>query len=259
MKLFIAFLVATSSLSTVAQLSGEISYTTVVNLHRMFGDDERGKRMKEFVPETSEFQNQLIFTADETVYKNVADADEEEVTVDQEGPGQSRSARMMNHMKKRMAPPNDIIYCDVENGLIVAKKEFMDKTFLIRDTLNMATWKITGEMKEVSGMNCMKAEFIPTENDTDKVVAWFTPEIAVSSGPAGYGGLPGLIIHLDKNDGEVVISISNMVMREIEKKEIQEPKKGKEVSEEEFRAIVKKKMEEQRASRGGRGGRPHHH
>ena len=259
MKNVIVLLLMSMGISSFAQLSGEISYTTTVNLHKMFGDDERGKRMKEFMPETSEFKNQLLFTSDETVYKNVAEDDEEEVTVGNEGPGQGRAARMMHYMKKRMAPPNDIIYCDVKNGLIVSKKEFMDKTFLIRDTLNQATWKITGEMKEVSGMNCMKAEFIPTENDTDKIVVWFTPEIPVSSGPAGYGGLPGLIVHLDKNDGHVVISISNIVMREIEKKEIEEPKKGKEVTEEEYHAIVRKKMEEQRKNWGGRDGGGHRH
>ena len=255
MKNALLLLFLASSYAVSAQLAGEISYKTVVNLHKMFGDSERGKRMKEFIPETSDFENQLLFSSDETLYKNVAEDEAEVVTVGSEDPGQGRGARMMNYMKKRMAPPNDVVYCDVKNGLIVEKKEFMDKTFLIKDTLNLATWKLTGEQKEVSGMMCMKAEYIPAEGDTDVVIAWFTPEIAVSSGPAGYGGLPGLILHLDKNDGQVIISVSNIVMRELEKKEIVEPKKSKVVTQEEYDEIVMKKMEEQRKNWSGDGGR----
>ena len=48
----------------------------------------------------------------------------------------------------------------------------------------------------------MKAEYIPDEGDSIKVDVWFTPEVPVSSGPAGYGGLPGLIVFVDVNEGK---------------------------------------------------------
>ncbi|MBN4072868.1 GLPGLI family protein [Crocinitomix catalasitica] len=252
MKNVLFLLLMSIGICSISQLSGEISYTTKVNLHKNLPDTERGERMKEWIPEFSEFNNKLVFTSTETLYRNIEEEADESMLDEESGGG-----RHMRWMQRRMAPPSDIVYCDVENGLIIQKKEFMDKTFLIRDTLHMSKWKLTGDQKEVSGMSCMKAEYIPGENDSDNVVVWFTPEIPVSSGPAGFGGLPGLIVHLNKNDGQVQISLSAIVMRDIEKEEIEEPKKGKVVTEAEFNEIKRKKMEEQRQQWGGRGGFHH--
>ena len=251
MKTILLIAVMAISLHLIAQLSGEISYTTKVNMHKKLPPGERRERMKEWMPEFSEFKNQLLFSTDETLYRNVVEEEDDNLLQEEE---LSKAERRMKWVQRRMAPANDIVYCDVKNGLVVEKKEFMDKTFLIRDTLELAKWKITGEQKEVSGMNCMKAVYIPDEGDTTKIEVWFTPEIPVSSGPAGYGGLPGLILHLDVDEGAIQISVSNIVMRELEKGEIKEPKKGKEVTQEEFEEIRRKKMEEQRQMHGGRGG-----
>ena len=245
-KILTALTVMISSL-IIAQVSGEVSYITKKDMHRGLPDNERGDRMRSFLPEFAEFQNQLLFTSDETVYKNLPEDEVEGVDLDDQD-------RRKNHMMRRMAPADDIIYCNVEKGLIVAKKEFMDKVFLIRDTLNITQWKITGEQKEVSGMNCMKAEFIPEEGDTNKVVAWFTPEISVASGPAGYGGLPGLIVHIDVNDGELQISLTSMVMRDIAEGEIEEPVKGKEMTQEEYDEMRMKKIEQMKKQREGQKG-----
>lgn len=256
-----------------AQLSGEVSYTTTINMHKGLPDDERGKRMKEWLPETTEFQNLLLFTSEETVYKNIHEEEEETPDLDAAADGDGgRGAQWRSRMLKRMAPPNDIVYTDVLNGLVTQKKEFMDKVFLIKDTIEMSSWKLTGEMKEVGGMNCMKAEYIvpeKTEPDTmenmgfrrqfevEQAFAWFSPEIAVASGPAGFGGLPGLIVHLNINDGGMTISMNSIVMREIEKGEIEAPTKGKEVTMEEFEEIKRKKMEQQRANYSGDGRHRH--
>ncbi|UKN03751.1 GLPGLI family protein [Paracrocinitomix mangrovi] len=252
-KLIAAFVLLLSNLMVSAQLSGEVQYTTKINMHKNIPDTERGKRMKQFVPEFMDFKNTLLFTATETVYKNVPDEDE--------GVEMDEDQRRQSWMKKRMAPANDIVYTNVETNEVVEKKEFMDKVFLIEDSIVAAKWKLTGEMKEVSGMNCMKAEYVPAANDstdTLQMYVWFTPEIAVSSGPAGYGGLPGLIVYLNENDGTKEISLSTIVMREIKKEEIEEPKKGKKVTREEYHEIVRKKMEEQRKQwEGQKGGHWH--
>ena len=104
-------------------------------MHRDLPDDERGERMRSFMPEFVEFNNVLLFTMDETVYK-VAPK-EEEVNLDMDHL-EKRRQRMM----KRMAPVNDIIYTNVAEGLVVEKKEFMDKVFLIRDTINLSAMEI---------------------------------------------------------------------------------------------------------------------
>lgn len=213
--------------------------------------------MREYVPEFMDFDNLLIFSSTESVYKNIELATEEGTDFDAE------DDHRKNWMKKRMAPANDIVYTNIEEELVIQKKEFMDKVFLIKDSLSIAKWKMTGEMKEVSGMNCMKAEYIPDVNDstdTMQMYVWFTPEIAIASGPAGYGGLPGLIVYVNINDSRKEISLSKMVMRDLEKDEIEEPKKGKVVTQAEFDEIQRKKMEEQRKQyEGQKGGGGHRH
>ena len=251
MKPLIIFLAITLSSSLFAQLSGEVTYQTKINMHKKLPDNEQGEMMRSFIPEFTEFDNKLLFSGTETLYSNVEAEEDETVSLEEEGHGH-------RFMIKRMAPVSDIIYANTESMQIVEKKEFMDKVFLIKDSLNNANWKLTGEMKEVSGMNCMKAEYIPAEGDTSVIFAWFTPEIPVASGPAGYGGLPGLIVFLDKNDGQMQITLSNIVMRDVTADEIVEPTKGKVVTQEEFRTMRRKKMEQQKKQWEGHGKGGHH-
>ena len=252
MKKLLLVLCTIYSLNSFSQLSGEIIYNTKVNMHKKLPPGERGDRMKQFVPEFMELKNQLLFTSTETMYKNMPAEETAASNFNQED---ERKQRMM----KRMAPVEDIIYTQTERQLVIAKKEFMDKVFLIKDTLDIANWKLTSETKVVGNMNCMKAIYIPKAGDSTNIYVWFTPEIPVSSGPNGYGGLPGLIVYLNENEGELEISLSKIVMRELEKGEIEAPTKGKVVTQEEFDAMRKKKMEQMKKQFEGRGpgGPPH--
>ena len=60
---------------------------------------------------------------------------------------------------------------------------------------------------------------------TVEVVAWFTPEIPVSTGPSWYQGLPGLI--LEVNDDKTTILCTKIVLNPDEKSKIKRPKKGR--------------------------------
>jgi len=87
------------------------------------------------------------------------------------------------------------------------------------------------------------------------MTAWFTPEIPVSTGPAMYGGLPGLILEI--SDGNRTMLCTKVVINPSEKIKIKEPSKGKIVSNLEFKKIQEDKMKEMRErynSGGGRGG-----
>ncbi|MFD1553217.1 hypothetical protein DNU06_15250 [Putridiphycobacter roseus] len=246
MKQLLILLLTSSSFISFGQVSGEIIYNTKVNMHANLPAGERGERMKQFVPEFMELKNQLLFTSAETMYKNMPAEETAASNFNQEDERQQR-------MMKRMAPVGDIIYTNIETQLVVAKKEFMDKVFLIKDTLNLSNWKFTSETKVFGDMNCMKAEYIPKAGDSTNIYVWFTPEIPVSSGPDGYGGLPGLIVYLNENEGEKEISLSKIVMRDLEKGEIEAPTKGKVVTQEEFDAMRKKKMEQMKKQFEGKG------
>jgi GLPGLI family protein len=124
----------------------------------------------------------------------------------------------------------------------------MDKKFLIKDTQDGIAWKMTGESQMLLDRMCLKA----THEDSSKhVVAWFTTEILIPSGPEVYGQLPGMILQLDINNGERVITARSIDFKDLDEEAIKKPTKGKEVTQEEFRAIVKAKMEEMRGSHQG--------
>src|SRR5690606_30717868 len=86
------------------------------------------------------------------------------------------------------------------------------------------------------------------------VTAWYTPQIPVSNGPSTYWGLPGLI--LEVNDGSETLLCTKIVLNNKEAIKIDEPKKGKKVSQEEYDKIVKEKTDEmkERYQNSGRKG-----
>ena len=91
------------------------------------------------------------------------------------------------------------------------------------------------------------------EIDMTQVVAWYTPQIPVSHGPAEYWGLPGLI--LEVNAGNTTMLCSKIVMNPKEELKIEAPDKGKIVSKEEYQTTVMGKMKEMLDNRGRRRSR----
>lgn len=82
------------------------------------------------------------------------------------------------------------------------------------------------------------------DKDEQSVSAWFTPAIPVPAGPGHYGNLPGLVLALDVNEGERVITARSVESMELSADQLKKPRKGKKVSAEEYEAIVAEKMEE---------------
>jgi len=90
-----------------------------------------------------------------------------------------------------------------------------------------------------------------------EITAWYTLDVPISQGPGEYWGLPGLI--LEVNAGKTVILCSKIILNAEEKEIIEEPSKGKEVSQEEYNTILAEKMKEmserfQGGNRGREGG-----
>lgn len=101
--------------------------------------------------------------------------------------------------------------------------ETLGKTFVLEDDIPKYRWKILNEIKEVEGYLCMKAE--TTDTIKSQVIhAWFTDRIPFYGGPEGFGGLPGLILELDINDGDALITATNV---DLELTEVDFPKQGK--------------------------------
>lgn len=141
-------------------------------------------------------------------------------------------------------PDKFVLIRDYKNQKQEDLIETLGKVYLIKEELPKTKWKILNEIKEVAGYVCMKAETkIPSKNQT--VHAWFTDAIPFLGGPEGYGGLPGLILEIDINDGDAIISATEVQM-DGEEVELPIPKKmkGKKIEKLAFDNMVKKYIDE---------------
>jgi GLPGLI family protein len=231
---------------------------------------ERAKYIKARMKTALEKNYILDFDSKSSYFK-------EEVTLDAGGSGGGG----FNWMQFVVGPDQGDIYKDVQEKMYINKRELFGKVFLIKDNIEPTKWVMTGESKKIGQYNAFKATYTkeveeqvfsfsrrqqqnndqennnPAQPKTKLVTmtAWFTPEIPVSTGPAMYGGLPGLILEI--SDGNRTMLCTKVVINPKEKIKIKEPSKGKIVSNLEFKKIQEDKMKEMRERYnrgGGRGG-----
>jgi GLPGLI family protein len=93
--------------------------------------------------------------------------------------------------------------------------ELPDRTYLVEDDLPAYKWKILSEIRDIQGYICMSAETTDTLKG-QRVVAWFTTELPLPYGPEQYGGLPGIILELDIDQGAVLITATQVDRKALE-------------------------------------------
>lgn len=224
-----------------AQNSGEIVYEEKIDIHRRMTGDRA--QFKEMVPQFRTQKMLLQFNDTEAMYT----ASREEDASDHVHAGDRGRGGMVR--MRMMGGANNIVWLNHVEGKRVEQRDFMDKKFLIKGAPESFAWKLTGESMQVGAYQCFKATYA---DSTENIIAWFTPQIPLPIGPSRYGQLPGAILHVDINEGERTLTAQEIIIQEMDAAIFKEPSKGKEVTDEEFREIVREKMQEMRAS--GRGG-----
>jgi len=122
--------------------------------------------------------------------------------------------------------------------------ETLGKVYLIEEDIPKIKWKILNEIKEVAGYLCMKAE---TKNEVkgQTIHAWFADGINFMGGPEGYGGLPGMILELDINNGDAIITATEVNLNGVEvDTSLPKKVKGKNISQSDLDEIVKKYIDD---------------
>ena len=74
--------------------------------------------------------------------------------------------------------------------------------YIVTHNDRMGGWTLHNETKEIDGYTCYKATQHHVQYYTEiefTIEAWYTPEIPVPYGPTGFGGLPGLILQLERS------------------------------------------------------------
>ncbi len=152
-----------------------------------------------------------------------------------------------------------IYYKDTQEKRYTNQTEIMGKVFLIKDELPKYKWEMSTETKNIGQYTCYKAtyskevenkniSFINGETkeeivkETVVTTAWYTLQVPISNGPKNYQGLPGLILEI--NDGKNLIVCTEIIINPSEVIKIEEPKKGKVVSQKKYDEIQNKKSKE---------------
>lgn len=137
------------------------------------------------------------------------------------------------------------LYRNFEKDKKIDIIEMLGKTYIVDDSLHAPVWKIGNQIKDVAGYICMKAE---TEDPIkkQKITAWFAQDIPVSAGPERVNGLPGLILELDVNDGDVIIEAVSVAFRPLTPDDLKLPKlKGKKINDLAYDTLIRQYIAEQ--------------
>ena len=180
------------------------------------------EELKKTIPQFKSSFFDLIFDGSKTVYK----------------PGRESSDKPVPFFN---LPANEnIVFSDFAAGQSVAQKDVFEKTFLIRDSLRHAEWKIKNDFREIAGFNCRRATTIIM--DSVFVVAFYTDEIAVPGGPESFSGLPGMILGLVINRIHTSWYAIKVETAPIDTKAIVPPTKGDKITEAQLKEELKKLM-----------------
>lgn len=253
-----------SQVGIAQTISGKAFYTAKSKVNTDFGDrkipEDRKARIMQFMNDMSTNSFELVFNMNESLYF-------EEQALDQQPEMFQRHRAMMQAMFNQSAGE---FYKNTDESTYINKRDIYGKPFSIVDSLEQLDWKMTDEVKMIGNYTCFKATTVvkqvvmpatpfgkpkegeegkrPTMEDLQQdteVTAWFTLDIPVNQGPDKYFGLPGLILEVKSE--HLTILCTRVELDKDKAQKVSEPKGGKEVSQEEFDEIMKKKAEEVKA------------
>jgi len=258
----ILIFVSTFEISAQEIEGGTVKYQNITKLDfskrlERMPDNQRIRDFVADLPEESVILKTLNFSTKESLYEEISAENE---AVD---PKVRRAAFFMSFGRKPK-PTVEKVYYDIEKNKKVERLNFMTRTFIVESENEAKSWKLLSEMKKIKDYTCMNAEMIIVKDSlrSDTIIAWFTPQIPISIGPANFNGLPGLILAVERNN-ETIFLASSIELTVPEKGVITKPSEGKKVSKKELDKIIEEKIEEFEATRRqgghrhGGGGRGH--
>lgn len=209
------------------------------NINKKLNDENLPENLKISLKKTNEYKSQieleLYYNKTQSLYKIIDKMDTNDdfsLTV-----------------AKILLGGDQIRYKDLTKKEKLFQIETSGQKFNVNLPFDEYQWDISNESKLINGYKCFKAtsykeEFDKIRNRINRlnVVAWFTPEIPTSFGPAGLDGLPGLVLEGSTN-GKLFLYATKINFDCNSKIKIERPINGKEVSENEYLDIIGKMFE----------------
>lgn len=208
--------------------TGKIEFEKSVNTHPIINrelnknstlviDQQQYEQYKRTQPQFKLLQSTLSFSNDKTLFLPNTETDKLDIL--------SSNAAVEQR---------NIVYNDLAAGISITQKSIFGDRFLIKDNMRRIEWKITSEVREISGYICRRANAIIM--DSVYVVAFYTDEILPPGGPESFVGLPGMILgvvlpheNISWFAKKIVVSTSTSITP---------PTKGKKVSNKELINII---------------------
>ncbi len=184
MKILLASLFTIFTVTGFAQTqfitSGRVEYEKTYNQHSVL-DDERSdhewiQQMPKNFPKFVRDLYELQFAGNKSSFKLAKEAPDNK------------------YLWRDKPSTTDVTVKDCETNRITLQKEVFETQYLLQDSMRNYQWRITDETRTIAGFECKKA--VTKICDSVYVVAFYTDQIMISSGPESFGGLPGLILGL---------------------------------------------------------------
>src|SRR5690606_18245693 len=140
---------------------------------------------------------------------------------------------------------NGKIYKNTTDKLLLEEASMYGKDYLIKSELTDFKWEISKESKEILGFEVRKATAVLDDEHKTKITAWYAPQLKLKTGPEKFWGLPGIILELEsgfeyKDGGSEGFTYKALKIEVLKEPiDIQMPTKGKKVTEEELKEILK--------------------
>jgi len=143
---------------------------------------------------------------------------------------------------------DDFLFSDLTAKKSIRQTDLAGKQFLVAEPIIPLKWKITDETKVVLNQTCQKATATivvhkKTMNlddgkmemkdiaDSNKLIAWFAPNIPISAAPEVQGQLPGLVLELQKETKHTIfVYLAVSLSPKVNLASLKAPIKGKKVS-----------------------------
>ena len=208
----------------IAQLKeGKVIYERKTNMHKRLPPEN--ENMKAMIPEFSTGKQQLLFLGDESIFLSMPDEEDIRDHAGEEG----------GRINIKMGGGNNETYKNYATQKTVELRELGPKKYIIEDSLKKLAWKLADDTMLIKGYHCKKAT--TNNKQGDNIVAWYTEDIATTSGPEQFGGLPGLILQLDIGDGWIVFTAID-IQATAGKQLVKAPTGAKKVTRPEFQKMM---------------------
>ncbi len=134
-------------------------------------------------------------------------------------------------------------YKNTSTKQLVSRLPANQEMVIVDDTLKPIRWKVYPDTKKIGQFICQKAVGLVKGRT---YTAWFSPSIAVSTGPWKFHGLPGLILEAEDDTGEVKFLFESIKIPAPDNAVIKEPElieKQKRMSAADYKKYVALKFE----------------